>query len=66
MAVKELDVVALIEDLPMEGLAAGDRGTVVHIFHTPDPAYEVEFVDRYGATFAMATLKADQFRVIAQ
>jgi Domain of unknown function (DUF4926) len=59
---EELDVVALTTDVPEEGLEAGTIGTVVHIFHKPNTAYEVEFVDGDGATIAMATLTADQIR----
>jgi Domain of unknown function (DUF4926) len=59
---KELDVVTLAIDLPDHGLTAGATGTVVHIFHTPYTAYEVEFTDANGATVAMVPLTADQLR----
>jgi hypothetical protein len=59
---EELDVVALTSDLPQEGLGAGAIGTVVHVFHQPNTAYEVEFVDDDGKTIAMATLTPDQIR----
>jgi hypothetical protein len=62
MDINELDVVTLATDLPEKGLAAGAIGTVVHIFHKPSTAYEVEFVDTDGRTVAMATLTADQLR----
>jgi hypothetical protein len=52
----------LTTDLPEEGLRAGATGTVVHIFHRPYTAYEVEFTDSGGATTAMVTLTADQLR----
>jgi hypothetical protein len=61
--VKELDVVTLTAALPDEGLGAGAIGTVVHVFHTPNTAFEVEFVDDDGTTTAMATLTRDQFRL---
>lgn len=45
---KELDVVVLAEDLPDGRVHAGSEGTIVHVFHTPDTAYDVEFVDEDG------------------
>ncbi len=41
--IKEHDIVVLTEDVPEEGLTAGDVGTVVHI-HNQGEGYEVEFV----------------------
>jgi hypothetical protein len=64
MEIKELDVVALTDSLPDQGLDAGAVGTIVHIFHKPNIAYEVEFIDDDGATIAMATLTPDQFRMV--
>ena len=58
---KELDVVALVKDLPEHALRRGSVGTIVHV-HSPapgrPPAYEVEFVDRDGKTYALVTLQA--------
>lgn len=51
-------VVALLEDLPEQGLVRGQVGTVVETW-TPG-VYEVEFADESGKTFAMAALKAEQ------
>jgi len=62
MDVSELDVVTLTTPLVSKGLEAGAVGTVVHVFHSPNTAYEVEFVDDDGTTTAMATLTRDQFR----
>lgn len=62
MTFNELDTVTLTTDLPEEGLRAGATGTVVHLFHRPYTAYEVEFTDADGATTAMVTLTADQLR----
>jgi hypothetical protein len=59
---KDLDVVTLVTDLPQEGLRAGAVGTVVHVFHQPNTAYEVEFVGDDGTTIALATLSPDQIR----
>ena len=62
MKFNELDVVTLTVDLPEDGLPAGATGTVVHIFHRPYTAYEVEFTDSDGTTTAMVTVTADQLR----
>lgn len=51
-------VVALLEDLPQEGLVRGQVGTVVETW-TPG-VYEVEFADDAGRTYAMVALKAEQ------
>jgi hypothetical protein len=60
--VQELDVVVLLVDLPEQGLKAGAAGTVVHVFHRPRLAYEIEFVDEDGATIALTPLTPDQVR----
>jgi hypothetical protein len=51
-------VVALLEDLPEEGLIRGQVDTVVETW-TPR-VYEVEFADESGRTYAMVALKAEQ------
>ncbi len=56
-----LDVVALLADLPAQGLMRGQVGTVVELF---DGAYEVEFSDDEGKTYAMLALKPDQLLVL--
>ncbi len=55
---RELDVVALTTDLASQGLSRGNVGTVVHVY--APGAFEVEFVDGEGRTYALATLKAEQ------
>jgi hypothetical protein len=40
--IREHDVVALLDDMPEEGLSSGDTGTIVHI-HQEGKAFEVEF-----------------------
>lgn len=60
--INELDVVALTTDVPTERLVRGQVGTVVMAYE-PD-AYEVEFVDSEGRTYALATLKVDQLMVL--
>jgi len=56
---KQLDAVALLEDLPTHGLVAGDVGTVVFVHHDGQ-GYEVEFMDADGRTLAVETLQAHQ------
>ncbi len=51
-------VVALLEDLPGEGLVRGQVGTVVESW--APGVYEVEFSDESGRAYAMVALKADQ------
>lgn len=61
--IKEHDIVVLTEDMPAEGLTAGDVGTVVHI-HNQGEGYEVEFVTLGGQTIAVASLLARQVRPV--
>ena len=56
--IKELDVVALKEDLPEHGLRQGEVGTVVDRWK--DGAYEIEFSDNSGETYAFAALPSSQ------
>lgn len=53
--IKQYDVVTLIEDLPPHGLVQGQVGTIVERY-SPD-AFEVEFVDNSGQTYALVTLR---------
>lgn len=53
-----LSVVALVEDLPGEGLVRGQVGTVVECW--APGVYEVEFCDDDGKAYAMVALKAEQ------
>ncbi|WP_407895984.1 DUF4926 domain-containing protein [Scytonema sp. NUACC26] len=57
-----LDVVALLEDLPEEGVYRGQVGTVVELL-APN-VFEVEFSDNSGNTYAMLTLKAEHLMVL--
>lgn len=52
------DVVTLTEDLPPHGLMRGQVGTIVEQY-SPD-AFEVEFVDNTGHTYALVTLHSKQ------
>jgi len=56
-----LDVVALLSDLPAHGLLRGQVGTVVELL---DGAYEVEFSDDEGKTYAELALEPDQLLVL--
>jgi hypothetical protein len=60
---KEHERVILTTSLPVEGLEAGDVGTVVHVY-ADRQAYEVEFVALDGHTTAVATLESKQVRPI--
>ncbi len=53
-----LDVVALTEPLPQNGLDAGQVGTIVEMLGRD--TYEVEFSDDHGKTYAQIALKRSQ------
>jgi hypothetical protein len=57
-----LDVVALLEDLPEEGLYRGQVGTIVEPLE--NNIFEVEFNDDEGQTYAMLALPAHQLMVL--
>lgn len=57
-----LDVVALTKDIPDRGLVRGQVGTVVESHGSG--AFEVEFTDNEGKTYAMLPLKASQLLVL--
>ena len=59
--IKEHDRVILKEDLPDQGLVAGDIGTVLHIYRD-GMGYAVEFISLKGDTVAVVTLKSVQIR----
>ncbi len=61
-SVKLLDVVAVLEARPLDGLASGHVGTVVEM-HSPE-AFEVEFLDSQGRTISLATLKRTEILVL--
>lgn len=63
--IKEHDIVVLTQDVPEEGLTAGDVGTVVHI-HNNGEAYEVEVMTLAGQTIAVATLLPQQVRPVSR
>jgi hypothetical protein len=45
-------------------LEAGETGTIVFEFDTPDEAYLVEFSNEYGEAVAMFTSKAGEFDAV--
>lgn len=60
--IENLDVVALVEDLPAHGLVRGQVGTVVELL--APGVFEVEFSDDEGRSYAMLALKLDQLMVL--
>lgn len=60
--IKLLDVVALTEDLPEDGVIRRQVGTVVELL-APN-VFEVEFSDHEGRTYAMLSLQANQLMVL--
>ena len=60
--VKLLDVVALLEERPQDGLVSGQVGTVVEVH--PAEGFEVEFLDSQGGTVALLTLQRADFLVL--
>ncbi len=59
---KLLDVIALTVDLPERGLVQGQVGTIVESLD--GAAYEVEFSDDAGRTYATLALRPAQFMVL--
>ncbi len=60
-----LDTVIAAVNVPDHDILAGDMGTIVEVYTTPNLAYEVEFVSPDGTTRALLTLAADQVRRLA-
>ncbi len=60
--IRLLDVVALTTDAPAYGLVRGHVGTIVESLE--GDAFEVEFSDDLGKTYAQAPLKASQLMVL--
>jgi hypothetical protein len=57
-SIRRLDVVAVTVDLPKSRLRRGQVGTVVESL--ADDAFEVEFSDDRGRTYAQVALKREQ------
>jgi len=60
----EHDRVVLLKDLPHAALAAGDVGTIVHVY-ADRAAFEVEFVSLDGHTRAVETVGSDDVRGVS-
>ena len=63
--IREHDVVVLTQDMPDEGLTAGDAGTIVHA-HPNNAGYEVEFMTLNGQTIAVVTVMARHVRAVTR
>ena len=63
--INEHDCVVLSQDIPSEGLQAGDIGTVVYI-HRGGAGFEVEFMTLAGDTLAVVTVLPTQLRPVAR
>ena len=60
--IKILDVVALTEDIHERNLIRGQVGTVVESL--PPDAFEVEFSDDQGRTYATLALRGEQMMIL--
>lgn len=60
--IRLLDVVALTEDLPEHKLLRGQVGTVVE--ELPPDAFEVEFCDEQGRTYASVAIAQERLMVL--
>ena len=60
---KLLDVVAVVENIAEHYLVRGQMGTVVDLFEQPE-AYLIEFSDRNGEMYALASLHAEQLMLL--
>lgn len=63
--IREHDRVVFTADVPEHHLAAGDVGTIVHIYEHGS-AYEVEVFGLDGHTVDVVTVAADQVRSVTQ
>lgn len=62
--IKEHDLVVLTEDIPAEGLKAGDVGTVVLVHSRP--GFEVEVATLDGKTIAVVSVFPHQVRAVGK
>jgi hypothetical protein len=63
--ISEHDRVVLTAPIPVEGLVAGDVGTVVHLYGD-GIACEVEFTTLEGETAAVVTIEMAQLRPVGK
>ena len=61
-SISNLDVVALLADVPDHGLVRGQVGTVVE--RLTEDVFEVEFVDDEGQTYAELALPSEQLLLL--
>ena len=61
--INELDQVELLEDIPTQGLRAGDVGTVM-LVHQNGKGFTLEFLTWDGDTVAIATVSPDKIRSV--
>ena len=61
-SIRNLDVVALLVDVPEHGLVRGQVGTIVE--QHSDGVFEVEFSDDEGRTYALAAIPATGLLVL--
>lgn len=61
--IKEFDPVVLTEDLPADGLKAGDVGWVVMV-HDDGAGFEVEFATLAGETVSVVTVPSSAVRPV--
>ncbi len=62
-----LERLTLVEPhyISIQNLPIGQVGTIVEVYEeAEEPHYLIEFADRQGREYAMATLKADEFLVL--
>lgn len=59
--IERFSTVILTEDLPEEGLVAGDSGTAIDIYDE-GAAYEVEFFTLSGDIIEVATVESNMIR----
>ena len=57
--IKEYDVIKAVKNIN-DKVLTGCVGTVVMVYLTPTPAYEVEFVNNENETIAVLTVKPDE------
>lgn len=62
--IKEMDPVVLTENLPEDGLEAGDVGWVVMV-HGDGAGFEIEFLTLAGETVSVVTVPASSVRPVA-
>ena len=61
-SIELLDVVALAQDMPEQGLLRGQVGTVVELL--APGVFEVEFSDDQGKTYAMLPVASNQLLLL--